>query len=227
MFKKKLFGLVLALSLIWGGGAAWAAPAVYLNGQKLGLDAILQEGRVLVGVREIAEALDFQVDWKAASKTVAINKGNNSILLVIGSPTAWINGQSRDLEVPAQIEQGRTMVPVRLVAEALGLEVNWDGTRQAVELTASPDYLGIWHLTAWQMDGENYPLLNITLVLQEQGQAYLNLPSGQEKGTWTVTTEGISLTDSLGITKDLLAQEGNLVLDYPMENYMATLTFAK
>ncbi len=229
MNKKKFIGFLLLLGLFWTSSLAWAAPTVYLNGKELSWQAILQEGRVLVGVREIAETLNFQVDWEAAAKTVKITQDNNSVVLVIGSPIAWINGQSWPMEVPAQIEQGRTMVPVRLVSEALGLQVNWNQSGQVVELSRieEPDFSGIWYLTDWQINGESYPLANLTLVLQEEGRAYFNLSQDQDKGTWTATADEVTLTDSQGLSRILLKQNDQLILDYSQENCSYHLTFAK
>ena len=47
------------------------------------------------------------------------------IELPIKSEFAKVNGKDIPLDVPAQILNGRTMVPVRFIAEALGCEVEW------------------------------------------------------------------------------------------------------
>lgn len=47
-----------------------------------------------------------------------------------------VNGQEVFADVPAIIFNGRTMVPVRLVSEALGAEVGWDADKLLVSLTA-------------------------------------------------------------------------------------------
>ena len=56
-----------------------------------------------------------------------------SIRLQIGSVNYTVNGQPRQMDAPSFIADDRTMVPIRLVAEALGAEVEWvSATRTAV-----------------------------------------------------------------------------------------------
>ena len=47
------------------------------------------------------------------------------IELPIKAEYAKVNGKDVPLDVPAQILNGRTMVPIRFIAEALGCEVEW------------------------------------------------------------------------------------------------------
>jgi hypothetical protein len=61
--------------------------------------------------------------------------GNTTIVLVIGSNNATVNGATVALESPAFIEGGRTMVPVRFVSEAMGANVDWNGVTRTVTVT--------------------------------------------------------------------------------------------
>lgn len=54
------------------------------------------------------------------------------ITLPIGSKTATVNGKPIKLDVPAQIIDGRTVVPLRFVTEALGGEVQWNEQERSV-----------------------------------------------------------------------------------------------
>jgi hypothetical protein len=49
----------------------------------------------------------------------------------------FVNGNELTPDVPAQIIDGRTMVPIRFVAEALGVEVNWDANTNSVLIGAN------------------------------------------------------------------------------------------
>lgn len=110
-----------------------------LNGSPLtpdGVPALIQyiggDGRTLVPVRLVAEALDAQVLWVAATRQVIILKGEDNIVLTLGSAQATINGTLTDLPggVPAGAVKCNglesTMVPLRFVSEALGADVGWD-----------------------------------------------------------------------------------------------------
>ena len=54
------------------------------------------------------------------------------IKLEIGSEKATVNDETKILDVPAFTEQGRTFLPIRFVAEALGANVNWDAATKTV-----------------------------------------------------------------------------------------------
>lgn len=64
------------------------------------------------------------------------------IKLQIGNKVATVDDQQLQLDVPPQITNGRTMVPVRFISEGLGAEVGWDGNTKTVTITMdSIDYL--------------------------------------------------------------------------------------
>ena len=52
--------------------------------------------------------------------------------LYIGSKSAVVNGKTVKLDVPPQIIQGRTVVPILFVTESLGCQVEWDGEKQEI-----------------------------------------------------------------------------------------------
>ena len=83
------------------------------------------DGRTLVPVRFIAESFGCEVGWDDATKTVSIN-GSKKITLVLGSRDITVDGVTSELDVAAQSIEGRTMVPLRAIVEALGKTVFWD-----------------------------------------------------------------------------------------------------
>ncbi|WP_233432505.1 MULTISPECIES: copper amine oxidase N-terminal domain-containing protein [Thermoanaerobacterium] len=46
-----------------------------------------------------------------------------------------INGQQVNTDVPPQIVNGTTLVPIRVISESLGAKVDWDGNTQTVSVT--------------------------------------------------------------------------------------------
>lgn len=84
-------------------------------------------GRTLVPVRFVSEALGANVDWDGNQQTVTITKDQNKIVLTINKKTIIVNGIEKAMDTAAvATDQGRTMVPVRFVSEALGQPVGWD-----------------------------------------------------------------------------------------------------
>jgi len=112
-----------------------------VNGETKFWDATpyIKEGRTLVPIRHLAEAGGFKASWDVsdpANKMVFIFKADQDpekdkehpfILLIIGQPTAMVNGNLVALDVAPEILNGRTMVPLRFVVETLGYQVEWLG----------------------------------------------------------------------------------------------------
>lgn len=93
---------------------------------------IIQDGRTLVPLRAIFEAMDASVNWDAATQTVTAVRGRDNVSLTIGSNIMYKNGNAVTLDVPAQIVNSRTLVPARAVAEAFGASVGWDEPTRTV-----------------------------------------------------------------------------------------------
>jgi hypothetical protein len=92
-------------------------------------------GRTMVPIRAIVEALGGSVAWKAASRSIMIQLDTTRIVLRIGAMSATVDGVTKPLAVPATILGGRTMVPVRFVAENLGCTVGWNALARTVTIT--------------------------------------------------------------------------------------------
>jgi len=107
---------------------------VTLNGEQLHFDVppVLENGRVLVPLRVIFESLGATVDWDGATSTVTATQGSNTVKLTIGKSTAYKNGATVELDVPAKVVKGRTLVPVRFISEAMGANVRWDAEKNDV-----------------------------------------------------------------------------------------------
>ena len=106
----------------------------FVNGKAPKFDVMpfIREGRTLVPLRAISETLGAVVKWDNDTRTVIITKGDTVIKLPIDSKTAFVNGKSIELEVPASITEGSTFVPVRFVSENLDTDVSWEPEGQIV-----------------------------------------------------------------------------------------------
>ncbi len=119
------FGGAVALKL--------GSPVAFANGQRTYVDTsnyavmpVETGGRTLVPVRFISEKIGGIVSWNDALQQVKIQRGEDQILLHIGSNEMLVNGQSVLLDVPAQTINDRTMIPLRAMVEAIGKSVFWD-----------------------------------------------------------------------------------------------------
>ena len=118
-----------------------ASPKVVLNGSKLIFDVppIIDDGRTLVPLRAIFEALGANITWDDTTKTITATKGLSTITLQIGASSATKNGQIVNLDVPSKVIDGRTLVPLRFVSEAMGCDVMWADKSQTVVITDNSD----------------------------------------------------------------------------------------
>ena len=94
--------------------------------------------RVLVPLRAIFTALGAEVDWEQKTSTAFANKNGDKIRISIGSNKLYKNDSEKVLDVPAQLINDRTMVPVRAIAEAFGSKVNWDNGTRTVIISNKP-----------------------------------------------------------------------------------------
>lgn|GEM_PF-1486992 len=161
MFKKSgivLIFMILNLSLCLNNfNADWSLTIyseeilheevrVCLNGEYLYFDIppVVIEGRTLVPMRTIFEKLGYTVDWNEYKQRIIAKNGSSSIQLDIGDTLAILNDYDSavSLDVPAQIINGRTMVPLRFVAEAAYYDVLWDERSNTVYIEPLFDGIG-------------------------------------------------------------------------------------
>ena len=105
-----------------------------------GTSPVIKNGRTLVPIRAIVEALGGTVEWEENTKAINIRFESSFIKLQIGNKLAYVNGEYKQLDpqnsnVKPEITNGRTMIPLRFVSENLGCTVDWDGTTKTIMLT--------------------------------------------------------------------------------------------
>ena len=134
--KRFLKGTFLFLFIILCSlqSAAAASVKVTLNDIPLTFDTppVLENGRVLVPMRGILEPLGYSVGWQAHTRTVLARKDGIDISLPLDSTAVTVNQETVTIDVPARLKDGRTLVPLRFLAEYSGAEVTWDGKTSTV-----------------------------------------------------------------------------------------------
>ncbi|HXE73250.1 MAG TPA: copper amine oxidase N-terminal domain-containing protein [Candidatus Nitrosotenuis sp.] len=134
---RRLFLTVLILSLLTLPALA-AGPQVLVDGRPLPGDApaLRQGGAILVPMRAVFDALGARVAYDPATRTIRGERAGRLVELRPGSARATVNGREVPLEVPALERQGRVLVPLRFVAEALGAKVSWEAASQTVRIAS-------------------------------------------------------------------------------------------
>lgn len=140
--------MVAVMLLAWVTPAAEAAAAsgsareieIVLDGKRLESDVspyIVPEVYVtMVPLRLISEALGAEVSWNQQERQATIRGGDGKLIIMKqGLSNAIVNGQSAALDAPVANKSGYTMVPIRFIAEQLGLKVGWNQQDQRITLT--------------------------------------------------------------------------------------------
>jgi len=143
MFKRLLIIVVGVLSLFSIGAAAADQPAprqfnlpikVLYNARQIVSDVQpeLKNDVVFVPFRAVANALGAQLEVTPDWKTITFVRDERKVTITLGSKTAYVNGQKKELLVAPYATKGRTMLPTRFVSEQLGETVEWDSLSRYV-----------------------------------------------------------------------------------------------
>lgn len=127
------------------------AIRVVVDNKELSATGVSIDGRTLIPLRALGEALGAKVDWNAAKQEIRIEKmlyqadsrgvvteSNRIIIMNVGSKQILKNGTGQELDVAPQIINGSTMVPVRAVTDFLEATVSWDEASRTVTVQSSP-----------------------------------------------------------------------------------------
>ena len=139
--KKQILRAGLIISTFFGAfNIAYSMPMnqvinLYINNKLIDtkdMPPVNLNGRVLVPAREVFEPMGALVEWKAAEKKAYILYQDSLLVLEVGNKEAWLNGAIEPLDMPAQIINGKIMLPVRFVSETMGFDVLWQELTQSV-----------------------------------------------------------------------------------------------
>ena len=115
-------------------------PEAYItikfNDAMIGTDAApyIEDGRVFVPLRLIAELSGMDVNYYPDEKRITITGRNKNIELRICSNIISVNGIEKYIDAQPVINNGRTMIPLRAVSENLGIDILWDTSTLSVLL---------------------------------------------------------------------------------------------
>lgn len=152
MYKKFIILMFAIVITIFSSNIIFADEntiSVKVNGEYLTLDQppIIENGRTLIPFRAVLEAMGINVDWNAENKTIFCENKIKNVILTIGDlemgvRTIYSIGDLEissmadyvNLDVPAKIVNGRTMIPIRAIAECFNADVKWIPENKTVEI---------------------------------------------------------------------------------------------
>jgi len=119
-----------------------ASAKMLVDGVSVTIDVAPQivEGRTLLPIKWVAEPLGADVSWNAADRRVTVSLNSMTLELWIGKNQARVNGKfvaidGQNAKVVPLIVNGRTMLPIRFVAEQLGADVQWEQSTKTITIT--------------------------------------------------------------------------------------------
>jgi hypothetical protein len=136
MFKKLsiIISTILISSVITT--MANGGIVVKIDGQEIAFPDVQpyvdSENRTMVPVRFLSEKLGATVGWDAQERKVYIKKGDDEVVLGIEQHRANISGKIRTVD--AVIKEGRTMVPLSFVNDALKAGVDWNESTKVISI---------------------------------------------------------------------------------------------
>lgn len=145
--------LLFATVTIFGGilnfdstSVAFAAEAdaitVYVDNRELSCDVppFIENGRTMVPMRRIFEALGAEVNWNGDDQSILAVKESTEVFLQIGNATIGRNGENTVMDVVPRIVNNTTFVPLRAVSQSLDASVIWFGQKRCVYINSEERY---------------------------------------------------------------------------------------
>lgn len=160
---------------------------IHINGKYVSTDVPpdLINGRTFLPMRAIAESMDAQVYWDNNQQCAHVEKDGKEMAFYVGDTTYYINGLAKSSDVAPYIKDGRTMLPVRALSEALDASVLWDQSWADVQITT-------------EGDTTQSPLLPVDIPWQVQWlvEKYYVEPTNDGCGSWYFQEKNGDITSS-------------------------------
>ncbi len=161
-------------------------------------------GRAMIPLRFIGEALQADVTWSEAEQKVTLELQGKKAQLWVNRTEAILDGKTTALDFPPMVLNGATLVPLRFVGEFFGYRVEYDGATEKIAIVdpttpvpePSPepeqpkpvpedngfDYFGTWELRA---EGRDKGIEMGKLIVSEDGvYGIASAGNGVVTGTW-------------------------------------------
>ncbi|MCL2122112.1 MAG: phosphate ABC transporter substrate-binding protein PstS family protein [Clostridiales bacterium] len=215
--------------------AAFAAPlTLEIDGTVVrpSVDPMIDNGVTLVPLRFIAETLGAEVNYNAASRSVTVETAAYSIVLTVGSTGYTVNGAARTMLAAPQIVNDFTMVPLRVISEAIGAQVEYIADTSTVTVSYFTTMSGSVKVSGSttvqpiaQAAADKLMLMNSGLSITVAGGGSGAGINDAKAGTSNIGLSSRELTDDelQELTPYIVAQDGIAVIVHP-SNPVGNLT---
>ncbi len=138
---KRVLSLFLAALLLIGGIStpmvyAESAASLFIDNKvvELNSEIIVENGNVLLPLREVSEKLGYKVKWNSKDWTVELTENENMSKIKINSQDVESKEGKSVLKVAPILREAKTYVPAEFFANNLGKIVAWDSQTQKIAI---------------------------------------------------------------------------------------------
>lgn len=130
--------LIFAVLLMCAAPSYGDGIKVIVDGRKVPTDVrpVFKQATVFVPLRGVLEELKAVITFDKKTGTITAKRKNSTVVLVVDSTKAKINGVTTFMPIPAFIKEGRTLVPLRFISQALGCRVKWEPQYMTVHISS-------------------------------------------------------------------------------------------
>ncbi|GIP45290.1 hypothetical protein J45TS6_37490 [Paenibacillus sp. J45TS6] len=130
--------------VIWGDYVKLQIPDreepmnIFVSGKQLATPykPVLKNNQNYIAIQDIVEAVSAESKWDNQTKSTKITYGTKTVEIKMGSKTVLVNDQSIPVATPAFLQkvgkESKTYVPLALVAENLGFDVQYQSKLKTV-----------------------------------------------------------------------------------------------
>ena len=118
-------------------------PNMFVNGQSQEIDPgrgtapVLRNARTLLPIRAVVESFGAYIVWDESEEKVTVYAGDVTMQFWINSTKAVVNNKTYTMDIAPILINGRTFMPLRFIAENMGLSVGWNDANQTVTVEGS------------------------------------------------------------------------------------------
>lgn len=139
-YKKFVIGGLLTgyVAIAASSASADSDIKVRLDGNYINFDVspVITEDRAMVSLRAVFEALGADVEWDEETSTINSSKEDVDVSLTIGNDNMYVNGKEIKIDAVPYIENDRTLVPLRAIAEAYNVNVEWRAEQNLISMAS-------------------------------------------------------------------------------------------
>lgn len=119
---------VLSPAIAGSPASAAAKPSATINNQTASGDVLIKQGSTFVTLTDLKPLGNYVLKYDNSQKQVTIQGDNRTVILTAGSPSMEVDGVKKALPAAPLLHKGKTMIPLRAVAQAFDANVYWNGS---------------------------------------------------------------------------------------------------